>query len=361
MSRFHWATVGEVRRETPDSVSFTLIPESGKELFFPFKPGQYLTFKRSDAEGEIRRTYSICSSPLDEELRVGVKEIPGGRFSGWANKELKAGDKLEIMPPMGRFTLPADLPEGTHLMAFAAGSGITPILSHASTLLRKDPKSRFTLFFGNKSTSTIMFRETLEGLKNRYPNRFSLQYILSREPLEFPLFCGRLNAEKCSAFFRSIAPPQQADYFLICGPNSMLDEVSEALISAGIQKERILLERFTAPGSATKTTEPAVQTTTTTSESAESHVTVILDGLTTLFPLEQQGPAILDAALAAGADVPYACKGAVCCTCKAKLTKGKVHMDLNYALSEQELKDGYILTCQSHPTTPEVVVDFDQT
>jgi ring-1,2-phenylacetyl-CoA epoxidase subunit PaaE len=365
MSRFQWATVGVVKKETAESVSFTLIPETGSELFFPFKAGQYLTFKRTDEKGELRRTYSICSSPFDKELRVGVKEIQGGRFSEWANRELKAGDRIEIMPPMGRFILPENLEKGTHVMAFAAGSGITPILSHAITLLNSDNTSRFTLFFGNKNTSSIMFRETLEGLKNKFPDRFSLHFILSREPLEFPLFCGRLNAEKCASFFRSIAPPQFADYFLICGPNEMLDEVSNALITAGIQKERILMERFTAPGQAiakSVANETVEQTNDAIAASnLQAQVTVILDGLTTQFSLNQNGPAILDAALEAGADVPYACKGAVCCTCKAKLTSGKVSLDLNYALSEQELKDGYILTCQAHPTTGKVVVDFDQT
>jgi ring-1,2-phenylacetyl-CoA epoxidase subunit PaaE len=362
MSRFQKAKVSHIHRETPDSVSISLEIEENKDRFFPFKPGQYLTFKKIFNDKEIRRTYSICSSPSETTLQVGIKQLKGGLFSTWANNDLNVGDWVEIMPPMGRFVLPETAFSNgpLHIVGFTAGSGITPVLSHIKHLLESQIDVRFTLFYGNKTLGTTMFRETLEGLKNKYPNRFSLYYILSREASEFDLFAGRIDARKCSSYLEKLIPASQVDYFMICGPGEMIDEVQQFLLSSGIESHKILTERFTAPGIPINARPEEISETSPNSEYSDSQVTVILDGLCTQFNLNTAGAPVLDAALEAGADVPYACKGAVCCTCKAKVISGEVKLDLNYALSEEELRNGFILTCQAHPISEEVVISYDE-
>jgi ring-1,2-phenylacetyl-CoA epoxidase subunit PaaE len=357
MPRFHSLIVQSVHHETNDSISLLLdIPESEASTF-QFKPGQYLTFRVRLNEEDVRRTYSICSGPNETGLRVGIKKLNGGRFSTWANTELKPGQPIDVMPPMGRFALPESHPEGANFVAFASGSGITPVLAMLKHVLITRPKDRFTLFFGNRFTGSIMFREEIEGLKNKFPGRFALYHILSGERPDVNLFKGRIDSAKVKELANALFDVPSTDYFLTCGPGDMIQQVKSALQELGIESERILSEMFTAPGAIAQTLGSTINP--TSKLEGESNVGVIIDGLTMHFPLAYQGLNVLDAALQAGADVPYACKGAVCATCKAKIVTGKARMDLNYALSPEEVSNGYVLCCQAHPESPELVVNFD--
>lgn len=353
---FHPLTVEEVRRETPDCVSVSFrVPEEFRDAFH-FLPGQHLTLRAKVDGEELRRNYSICSSPLDGELRIAVKEVAGGRFSTYVNRVLKAGDVLDAMPPMGRFCPPVGEGRAKRYMAFAAGSGITPIASIVKTVLRTEPESAFVLVYGNRSRSRIVFREELEALKNLYMERFQLIHVLSRERTEAALHSGRIDAEKCRAIDRAIMPFARIDEFFLCGPSGMIEAVSEQLAAMGVSRERIHAERFHVDGTAAVLRREG---STTTGVSGKSAVTLRLDGVESRFDLDFDGSSILDAAMSNGLDVPFACKGGMCCTCKAKLEKGEVDMDLNYALTPEEVAEGYILTCQSHPRTAEVQVNYD--
>jgi len=357
MPRFHSLAVKSVFHETSDSVSIALeIPEE-KTTAFAFKAGQYLTFRIHLNGEELRRTYSICSGPDEKELRVGIKRLEGGKFSTWANTELKAGETLEAMPPMGRFALPESDSQGSSYVAFASGSGITPVLAMVKEVLSRRPQDRFTLFYGNRFTGSIMFREEIEGIKNRYPGRFALYHILSGERPDVELFKGRIDANKVKTLSGKLFDLENTDCYLVCGPGNMIQQVKEGLLDLGIGSERILSEMFTAPGILGTNKVPI--TNANLGSEGISQVSVILDGLTLQFPLSYQGLNILDAALEAGADVPYACKGAVCATCKAKIIQGKARMDLNYALSPEEVEKGYLLCCQAHPESTELIVNFD--
>jgi ring-1,2-phenylacetyl-CoA epoxidase subunit PaaE len=353
---FQSLTVEEVRRETPDCVSVSFrVPEESREAFH-FLPGQHLTLRAKVDGEELRRNYSICSSPLDGELRIAVKEVAGGRFSTYVNRVLKAGDVLDAMPPMGRFCPPVGEGRAKRYMAFAAGSGITPIASIVKTVLRTEPESTFVLVYGNRSRSRIVFREELEALKNMYMGRFQVIHVLSRERTEAALHSGRIDADKCRAIDRAIMPFERVDEFFLCGPSGMIEAVSEQLAAMGVSRERIHVERFHVHGTAAVLRREG---STTTVVSGKSAVTLLLDGVESRFDLDFDGSSILDAAMSNGLDVPFACKGGMCCTCRAKLEKGEVDMDLNYALTPEEVAEGYILTCQSHPRTAEVQVNYD--
>lgn len=357
MPRFHSLVVQSVFHETSDSVSISLAIPDELRADFAFKAGQYLTFRvRIDGE-ELRRTYSICSGPEETELRVGIKRLEGGKFSTWANTELNVGQTIEAMSPMGRFVLPESQPEGSHFVAFASGSGITPVLAMIKEILIRRPKDRFTLFYGNRFTSSIMFREEIEGIKNRFPGRLALYHILSGEQPEVDLFKGRIDVEKVKSLSGRLFDLANTDFFMACGPGDMIQQVKSSLQELGINPDRILSEMFTAPGAAAIKKGGSIST--ATGAEGISQVSVVLDGLTMQFPLNFQGINILDAALEAGADVPYACKGAVCATCKAKIVEGKARMDLNYALSPEEVAEGYVLCCQAHPESTKLVVNFD--
>lgn len=357
MSRFYPVKVANIVRETPESVSFSVIPSPEHADKFHFIPGQYLTFRKQMNGEEIRRTYSICTSPEDGELRVGVKAIPDGVFSNFVNNELKEGDELEAMPPMGHFTTEIKPGTGKHYVAMVAGSGITPVLSLIKSILAGDPWAHFSLFYGNRATPHIMFREILEGLKNKYTTRFALYHVLSRESTDSEIFNGRIDADKCEVWLKTIVPPASVDEWFLCGPGDMIIAVREKLQKHGVPSNSIHTELFTAPGS--NMGAHSSEKKASSIAEVESRITVVIDGLSTHFTLDSRGDSILDAALHAGADVPYACKGAVCCTCKAKLEQGKVEMDLNYALSQEEVENGYILTCQAHPISEYVVVNYD--
>lgn len=358
MPKFHPLQVREVRRETDDTVSVSLdVPKELKEEY-AFTQGQYLTFKITLNGEEIRRNYSICTSPMEDDLRVAIKRIEGGLFSNYANNTLKAGDILEVMTPLGRFFTKLDPNNSKSYVAFAAGSGITPIMSHMKTILSVEPKSEFTLFYGNKFTSTIIFREEIEDLKNEYMERLRVFNILSEEASEFDFLQGLIDVDKCQIFFKYFIEPESIDEVFLCGPAPMVEEVRNAMTAAGVDRSKLHSELFASPQQLAerKSEKPkAVK-----KEGFQAHVKIIIDGHATEFVMDAAEGNILDAALKNGADLPFACKGGVCATCRAKLDKGEVDMDVNYSLEHDELERGFILTCQSHPKTDHVVVNFDE-
>lgn len=355
MSRFHTLKVIDINEETNDCKSIAFeVPENLTDTF-NFIQGQYLTL-RSEIKGEdIRRSYSLCSSPLDGEWRVAVKKIPQGRFSTFANDVLKVGDMIEVMPPMGNFYTEVNAEHDKHYVAFAAGSGITPILSIMKTVLQAEPKSQFTLIYGNKNTGSIIFHESIEGLKNKFMGRLGVYYMMSREILEEPLLNGRISAEKCQILLDEVPNFATADEFFLCGPESMINTVSETLKNAGINRKKIHFELFTSSDSGEKKTIEIKEE----EQGKSAKVSIRLDGTTTQFDLAFGEDNILDAAMKQGADVPFACKGGVCCTCKARLVEGEVEMLKNYALEPEEVEAGFILTCQAFPKTKQIMVDFD--
>ncbi|MCP4443581.1 MAG: phenylacetate-CoA oxygenase/reductase subunit PaaK [Aureispira sp.] len=357
--KFHKLTVKDVRKETDDCTSVAFEVPTEHQDDYQFIQGQYLTL-RTDINGEdIRRSYSICSSPLDSELRVAIKKIDGGKFSTFANDSLKRGDELEVMTPTGNFYTELNADNKKQYIAFAAGSGITPIMSIMKTVLQTEPNSEFTLLYGNKNTASIIFKEEIEALKNKYLDRFSVHYFLSRERLETPLLNGRITGEKCETLFDKLIDVKKADEFFLCGPEKMIFEVRDALSAVGVEEDHVHFELFTSPdgklGGDSKSVEVNEDL-----KGKSSAVTVKLDGITFDMDVPFEGETVLDAALKEGADLPFACKGGVCCTCKAKLLEGEVTMAKNYALEQDELDKGFILTCQAYPTTEKVVVDFDE-
>ena len=350
--KFHTLLVAEVRKETEDSVSISFQVPSELAHDYVFKSGQYLTIKKELKGEEIRRSYSLCTAPFENDLRVAIKKVENGLFSSFANDELKAGESLEVMTPMGKFTTDINEADEKFYAFFAAGSGITPVLSLIKSILQKSTSSTAILFYGNKNFGSILFREEIEALKNIYLDRLQVVHILSRESLGNPLQKGRIDAEKCSKLYRAFLKNEMVNETFICGPEEMIHAVKDTLISEGIDEKHIHFELF---GTFTKPkTEVKIE-----EDSIAAKVKIILDGDELDIQLRSTGINILDAAQAAGADLPYACKGGVCCTCKAKVLQGSVKMDVNYALEADEVEAGYILTCQSHPTSEQVVVSFD--
>jgi ring-1,2-phenylacetyl-CoA epoxidase subunit PaaE len=358
MTKFYPLTVVDVRRETRDSVVVTFdIPDALKDTFH-FIQGQYLTFRTRIDDEEVRRSYSICAAVQDPALRIGIKKVAGGLFSTWANEALQPGQVLEAMPPMGNFHVPLDPTHRKHYAVFAGGSGITPILGLTKTTLLAEPHSAVTLFYGNEATSSIMFREELEDLKNEHLGRFNLIHILNREHQDIDLFNGMLTKDKCAQLFQHWLDIKTVDTAFICGPQAMMIQVSEALQEHGLDKRQIKFELFTtgeAPKRARKTEAVAKTVGNNTCE-----VTVILDGRASSFQLEKNTDTLLDAALKEGTELPYACKGGVCSTCRAMLVEGEVDMNANFALEDYEIARGYILACQSYPVTDKITIDYDQ-
>lgn len=355
MSKFETVSVKEVRQETADCVSIAFDIPVALQNAFAFKQGQYITIKTSIKGEEIRRSYSICSSPLDNELRVAVKKVPGGIFSTWANEELKAGMQLELMPPLGKFFTELNADNKKQYLAFASGSGITPILSIIKTTLLTEPLCHFTLVYGNRNRHSIIFKEALESLKNKFMGQFSLVYILSREKTDAPIHFGRIDHEKFQQLCNTILQPISIDEYFLCGPEEMIFGVKKALEERGVANKKIHFELFTTGAKIKKATSQI----SSNKKEVKSHITVKQDGVTFEFDLGFEGESILDAALKHGADLPFACKGGVCCTCKSKLVEGEVDMDVNYGLEQEEIEHGFILTCQSHPRTENVLIDFD--
>lgn len=353
---FHPLLIKEIKKETADCISVSFaIPEELKKSF-AYKQGQSLTMRATINGEEVRRTYSICSSPLDNEWKVAIKKVDGGLFSGFANEQLKPGDRLEVMEPVGNFYSELNPAQTKNYIAFAAGSGITPVLSLIKTTLATEPQSNFTLVYGNKSRSSIIFFEELEGIKNKYMKRFTLIHLLSREKTDALINFGRITTEKLTDLGKLI-DYTDIDEFFICGPEEMIFAAKGFLEAKGIDKSKIHFELFTTPGQkqAVNKRSPTIDDT-----GHKSKITVKVDGRSFEFDLPLSSDiSILDAALKQGADLPYACKGGMCCTCKAKLLEGEVMMDVHWGLDEEEMEKGYILTCQSHPKTEKVVVDFD--
>jgi ring-1,2-phenylacetyl-CoA epoxidase subunit PaaE len=352
--RFHRLAVHDLRRETADAVSLTFAIPKDLAGDYSFAPGQYLTLRTVMDGEEVRRSYSICSGPDDDELRIAVKKVDGGAFSSWAADELKRGDELDVMTPTGRFGVaPAPDEARTHV-GFAAGSGITPILSLVKGVLAREPLSRFFLFYGNRTTSGMLFREALEELKDRFIERLSVFHVISGEEQDIPILHGRLDGDKVRVLLRSLVPAGSVDHVFICGPTAMSEEIEATCREVGIADDRIHVERFVSEFGG----KPRPKVVVPPSAPPKAFAALVIDGKRREVPVAD-GEAILDAALRAGVDLPFACKGGMCSTCRAKLVEGEAQMDVNYSLEPWELQAGFILTCQAKPTTHKVVVDYD--
>jgi ring-1,2-phenylacetyl-CoA epoxidase subunit PaaE len=352
---FHRLAIKELHKETFGSVIITFDVPAYLQQAFQFIPGQNLTVKTTCDGEEIRRSYSICSAPYENELSIAVKKLEGGKFSCHANDNLKPGDTLEVLPPTGGFFTRLDSYHEKNYLAFAAGSGITPIISIIKATLAVETKSSFTLVYGNQTRSSIMFFEELEALKNRYLQRFNFINILSREKTDAQINFGRIDTSKLNDLKKLINYKGFEEIF-ICGPQEMLFCLKAFLLQEGIPEKNIHFELFTTPGQQIiKNDFQSLENTGV----AKSVITIKLDGRSLSFDLPYNSASILDAALTRGADLPYACKGGVCSSCRAKLMEGKVKMDVNYSLEQEEVEAGFILTCQSHPLTAQVVIDFD--
>ena len=346
---FHPLTVAAVEPLTEDSVAVTFdVPEELRERF-DFAAGQSLTLRRMIEGREHRRTYSICA-PVGHRPRVGVREVPGGLFSSWLVREVRPGDTVEVQPPSGGFR--ADPTEGGRHLCIAAGSGITPMLSIASSVLAH-PDARVTLLYGNRTARSVMFAEELADLKNQHPARLDLVHVLSREPRTSDLFSGRLDAERLRRLLTALVPLGAVDHVWLCGPFGMVVDAREVLAELGVPEDRVHVELFFVdePPPEVHHQDPVV-------EGDVSQVTVVLDGRSTTTPMPR-GRDLLDSAAAARGDVPYACKGGVCGTCRARVTAGEADMRRNYALDPDEVARGFVLTCQTFPVSDELTVDFD--
>ncbi|WP_372621558.1 2Fe-2S iron-sulfur cluster-binding protein [Falsiroseomonas sp.] len=357
-SGFHPLRVTRVTRESPEAIAVTLQPPPQAEALFRFTPGQYLTVRRVLDGEEQRRSYSICAALDEGALRIGVKRVPGGRFSSWAVEHLKPGDVLEAMPPEGRFGLmpdPAAAPRT--VLGIACGSGITPVLSILASLLAREPESRAVLLYGNRSAADIMFRTALEELKDRYLHRFSIVHVLSREKHELESLHGRLDAARIQALLPGLVPPRAIAEAFLCGPEGLSDSATAALTALGLPADHIHVERFT-PAGGLPTARPPAPPAPGTKPAATA--TITLDGVTREVPMAE-GETILEAGLRAGMDLPWSCRGGMCCTCRAKLTQGAVEMAQNYSLQPWEMAAGFVLTCQSRPKGTQLSVDYDAT
>ncbi|MDZ4175425.1 MAG: 2Fe-2S iron-sulfur cluster-binding protein [Hydrogenophaga sp.] len=362
--RFHDLTVSRIHPEAAGSVAVSLhIPPELRDTF-AFEPGQFLTLRTSIGGQDVRRSYSISSprSLLTQqgELTLGIRPVEGGVFSNWAATELKAGDALRVMPPDGRFTV--HKPRAIHRVGFAAGSGITPILSIMASTLEESPDSKFTLVYGNRRMASVMFNEALQDLKDRYPGRLTLIHVLSRQAQEVPLLEGRIDGDKVRAIIAALLPVGSMDEVFICGPDAMIEATQQALLEAGVRPDRVHTERFTSPTlealpadqrQAAVLGQPAVRT------DGEVALTVVLDGKPHQLRMGKDEH-VLDVALNAGLDLPWSCRGGVCCTCRAKVVEGAVTMDKNFTLEPWETEKGFVLSCQARPTTDRLVVSYDE-
>ncbi|MDB5206147.1 MAG: paaK [Flavisolibacter sp.] len=337
------------------SVTFE-VPQELQDIF-RFKQGQNLTIKKIINGEELRRNYSICSSPFDNVLKVAVRKVEGGLFSTWANEILEAGEYLDVMPPTGKFYTELHQSQAKNYVSFTAGSGITPILSIIKTTLLTEPQSSFTLVYGNRTKSSIIFKEELEALKDKFLSRFRIYHVLSREKSDTPINYGRIDVDKLNLLFDKVIDKTKCDDFFLCGPEEMIFCIKNYLAGIGIAASKIHFELFTIPGQ--KQRAISNKQFANKDEGPKSKIVVKLDGIMFDFELGYDSESILDAALKQGADLPYACKGGVCTTCKARILEGGVRMEVNWGLEPDEVEKGFILTCQSHPTTEKVVVDFD--
>ncbi|MEL6503054.1 MAG: 2Fe-2S iron-sulfur cluster-binding protein [Pseudomonadota bacterium] len=354
VSGFHTLRVTALERTTRDALAVTLEPPAGVD--FSFTQGQYLTFRREFDGVELRRSYSLCAPPHGGELKVGIKRVAGGTFSTFINEELAVGDTLEAMAPMGRFWPEKVEVTGEHYLGFAAGSGITPLLSILRTVLETHETARFTLVYANVASNTIMFREPLDDLKNRFMDRFALVHMLENDAQDVELFTGRLTAQKCDALFAHWVKPQHVAKAFICGPQPMMETVADRLAHHGMAKDDIRFELFASgqPGRAARPAKSAQAA----ALAKPAELTVTLDGTTRTLTMDRD-QTVLDAALENAVEAPYACKAGVCSTCRAKVTQGEFEMLTNHALEDYEIARGYVLTCQCLPLGDKLVVDYD--
>lgn len=350
MGQFKNLKIKDIKQETHDAVSIGFDVPSDLRPNFTYKSGQYITLRKDILGEDIRRAYSLCSFPGEDDFRIGVKKVENGKMSSFLNDSLKVGDEIEVMPPIGNFCLDESTPK--KVVGFAAGSGITPIISIIKTVLTNG--GEFILYYGNKTERETIFKADLDKLKESYPDKLSVHYIYSRENSIDEKYNGRINEEKVNEFIKEDVDLLKSDEFFMCGPEQMISEVEKALKYLGVNESRIHFELFTAPSK-----QDGVSQEFASDFVGESQLTVIMDGEEFEFSLSNDGDFILDASIDNGADAPFSCKGAVCCTCKAQVIEGKATMDMNYALSEEEVGQGFILTCQARPASEKLIVDFD--
>jgi ring-1,2-phenylacetyl-CoA epoxidase subunit PaaE len=351
--RFNRLTIADIRQETPDAVSLAFAVPARLARAYRFLPGQYLTL-RAEIEGEdIRRSYSICSGLDDGDLRVVVKRVAGGAFSNFVHDRLKPGDEIDVMTPAGQFTIPLEPQAARTMVAVACGSGITPVMSLIKTVLAREPQSRFILLYGNRTGRDIIFAEELAGLKDRYLDRLSIAHVLSREMQDVPVLQGRLDRARIELLLRG---SPAIDHAFLCGPAAMMDTAGAAFAGLGLAPERIHREYFT-PGEGSQRVPPPPQPAEPTAEPA-AVAEVLIDGRHYEVPMPE-GVSVIDAARAQGIDLPFSCKGGMCCSCRARLVSGKAEMAVNYSLQPWEIAAGFILTCQAKPLTPRLVLDYD--
>jgi len=355
---FHTLKVAAVAKNTRDAVVVTFeVPETLRETF-AFRPGQYLTLRTRVGGQELRRSYSICAAPGDGLLRVAIKRMNDGMFSSWANEALQSGQELDVMPPDGHFTYPFEPGQARSYAAFAVGSGITPILSLIKTALETEHGSRFTLFYGNRASSAVLFRDEIEDLKNLYMDRLSIVYVMSREHQEIELFNGRLDGPKVKQLMAAWMSGETLDAAFVCGPHDMSESVTQALRETGLDPSSIKFELFGSP--------PGPRALRTGKEARKApgneqcELTIVQDGLTRTLTIGKNRESVLDEALAQGVELPYSCKGGVCSTCRCKVVEGEVDMDANFALEDYEVARGFVLSCQSFPVSDRLTIDFDQ-
>jgi ring-1,2-phenylacetyl-CoA epoxidase subunit PaaE len=352
---FHPLTIAAIEPLTDDAVAITFDVPADLREDYAFTQGQHVTVRTELAGDDVRRNYSICSPVSSGRLRIAVKRLPGGAFSEHAMERLRVGDAVDVMTPTGRFFTELDPEHEKRYVCVAAGSGITPVLSILATTLEVEPGSQVTLIYANRTHASVMFLDEVEDLKDRYPERFSLIHVLSRETQEVELFSGRLDVPRFQRFLDAIVPPADVDEWFLCGPYEMVASLRKQLIAEGVSKRSVHAEIFHVE------TGPPVRRTPveTTAAATGAEVTISLGGRRSTFTLAPDGPPVLEAALAVRPDAPFACKGGVCGTCRAKVVEGSVEMDTNWALEPDEVERGYALTCQSHPTSPKVLLDYD--
>lgn len=355
--QFHPLKIAEIRCETPEAVSLAFAVPPALAEAYRFAHGQHVTVKLPLKTEEVRRSYSICSGLDDGELRVAIKKQQGGLFSTFANERLKPGDTLEVMTPTGHFTVPLDPKSERVYLGIAAGSGITPLLSIIKTVLMREKQSRIVLLYGNRTTQSIMFRETLEELKDRFLDRLSVTHVLSREAQDVAALSGRIDAEKLALFLGGSLPVAAIDHAFLCGPGDLVETSERVLCGLGLPQDCVHVERFTVDGAVAPQRRHVGATGAKRDIIAEAEAT--LDGIRHRFPIGAE-ETVIDAALASGLELPYSCRGGMCCTCRARLVEGEVAMDQNYSLERWELEAGYVLTCQSRPKTERIVLDYDQ-
>jgi ring-1,2-phenylacetyl-CoA epoxidase subunit PaaE len=355
--KFHTLTISDIRKETEDSVSIAFEIPSDLKTSYNFIPGQYLTLKAFIDNEEIRRSYSLCTAPHENEWRVVIKQIENGKFSTFANSKLTVGQSIEVMTPTGNFQAITDNKNVKSYVLFAAGSGVTPVMSIAKTILHEEQYSNVTLFYGNKGFNSIIFREELEALKNTYINRIRVVHILSRESLGNEIQKGRIDKKKIFELYNAFLDESIVDEVFVCGPEEMIHDVKDFMYSKGIKDKNVHFELFSSTTFNNKNNNTIKDV--INQPSFASMVSVIIDNDVFEVAMQSDGESILDAATKAGGDLPFACKGGVCCTCKAKVLEGSAKMDVNYALEPDEVENGYILTCQAHPTSPTLTVSFD--